>query len=174
MAGVRFRWQVPAWAPGFLVLAVAVLIRVIDPSFVEVWRLSGFYAAPRLLPRAGAGNWGAIAAVPTVLVVAPNREAAPSGPRRITTPVRELGGDPRPFLVKYASLIRTVPEIAHRGRGEGSVGIEPDVDGILRRIPLVIAAEGRLVPAFAATVAARADNQSSLAIRTGDRGVEQV
>ncbi len=256
MAGVRFRWQVPAWAPGFLVLAVAVLIRVIDPSFVEVWRLSGFDAAQRLWPRAEAdngvvivaideaslaakGQWPwprtlvaelvqriaaggpsvlgidilfaepdrfspprlaemvpglspevaealaslpgsderlgeAIAAVPTVLVVAPNREAAPAGPHRITTPVRELGGDPRPFLVKYASLIRTVPEIAHRARGEGSVGIEPDVDGILRRIPLVIAAEGRLVPAFAATVAARADNQSSLAIRTGDRGVEQV
>src|SRR5438552_14853790 len=63
MAGVRFRWQVPAWAPGFLVLAVAVLIRVIDPSFVEVWRLSGFDAAQRLWPRAEADNGVVIVAI---------------------------------------------------------------------------------------------------------------
>jgi adenylate cyclase len=256
MAGLRLRWRVPGWTPGLVVLAFAVLLRIVDPGFVEAWRLSGFDAAQRLWPRveadngvvivaideeslAAKGQWPwprtlvaelvrriatggpsvlgidilfaepdrfspprlaetvpglspegmaalarlpesdgqlgeAVAGVPTVLVVAPSREVAQPVPHRIATPVREQLSDPRPFLVKYGSLIRSVPEIARSARGEGSVGIEPDLDGILRRIPLVIVAEGRLVPAFAAAAVARADSQSSIAIRTGNRGVEQV
>ena len=255
MAKWLLRWRMPGW-PGAAVLAVAVLFRVIDPSFIAEWRLSGFDLAQRLWPRieadngvvivaideaslAARGQWPwprtlvaelvrriaagkpsvlgvdilfaesdrfspprlaetvpglpsevtsaltrlpgsdaqlgeAIAAVPTVLVVAPERGAPPAGVHRITTPVREQGNDPRPFLVKYASLIRTVPEIERSARGEGSVGIELDLDGILRRVPLVIVAEGRLVPSFATAVVARADNKPSAAIRTGNNGVEQV
>jgi adenylate cyclase len=256
MAGWLLRWQVPGWVPGLAVLAVAVLVRVIDPSFIAEWRLSGFDLAQRLWPRieadngviivaideaslAAKGQWPwprtlvaelvhriaagrpsvlgidilfaepdrfspprlaetvpglppevsttlaalpgsdaqlgeAIAGVPTVLVVAPNRDAVPAGPHRITSPVREQAGDPRPFLVKYASLIRSVPVIERTARSEGSVGIEPDLDGILRRVPLVVVAEGRLVPAFAVAVVARAEDTPSLAIRTGNHGVEQV
>src|SRR5258708_38711481 len=63
MQGVRLRWQVPGWASGFVVLAVAVLLRVIDPSFVEQWRLSGFDAAQRLWPRIEADNGVVIVAI---------------------------------------------------------------------------------------------------------------
>jgi adenylate cyclase len=246
----------PSWLPGFLVLAIAVLMRVIDPGFVEEWRLSGFDTAQRLWPRieadngvvivaiddeslAAKGQWPwprtlvaelvrriaagkpsvlgldilfaepdrfspprlaetvpglspevtailaglpgsdeqlgeAIATVPTVLVAAPNREAAPAGPQRITTPVREQVSDPRPFLVRYASMVRTVPEIAHGAISEGSVSAEPDLDGILRRVPLVVAVGGRLIPAFAAAVVALSNHQRSLVIRTGSQGVEHV
>src|SRR5882762_9613697 len=63
MQGVRLRWQVPGWALGFGVLAVAVLLRVIDPSFVQEWRLSGFDAAQRLWPRIEADNGAVIVAI---------------------------------------------------------------------------------------------------------------
>jgi adenylate cyclase len=256
VASVQFRWLLPNWLPGFIVLAIALLLRVIDPSFVEEFRLAGFDAAQRLWPRVEAGNgvaivaideeslatkgqwpWPralvaelvrriaagnpsvlgidilfaepdrfspprlaetvaglspevtaslaglpgsdeqlgrAIAAIPTVLVAATNREAAPPGPQRIVTPVRDQGGDPRPFLIRYASLIRAVPEIARHAVGEGSVGIEPDPDGILRRVPLVVTVGGRLIPAFAAAVAALAEHQRSVVIHTGNQGVENV
>src|SRR5213078_1630325 len=63
MAGLRFRWQMPGWAPGSLVLAVAVLLRVLDPSFVEEWRLSGFDAWQRLWPKVEAENGVVIVAI---------------------------------------------------------------------------------------------------------------
>ena len=255
----RFVWSVPAWGLALLVLAIAVAIRVADPSFVEGPRLHGFDAAQRLWPRAEAedgrvqivaidegslaakGQWPwprtlladlvrriaagrpavlgidisfpepdryspqriskglpgmppevtaelasqpdsdavlgeAIATVPTVFVADPTREELPqpSGPQLITTPVREQGSDPRPFLLKYTSLIRTLPVIARRERGEGAVAIKPDFDGVLRRVPLVILAEDRLVPALAVAVVGVAQRQSSTMIATGAHGVERV
>lgn len=259
MARLRFRWRVPAWGLALLVLAIAIFIRIIDPSFVEGPRLHGFDAAQRLWPRAvsenglvqivaidegslaAKGQWPwprtllaelvrriaagrpavlgidisltepdryspervaenllslppdvttalanlpdsdavlgeAVATVPTVFVADPTMEQLPhpEGPQLITTPVREQGRDPRPFLLRYSSLIRTLPVIARRERGEGAVAIRPDIDGVLRRIPLVVLADDRLVPAFAVAVVGVAQRQSSTVIDTGAHGVNHV
>jgi adenylate cyclase len=118
----------------------------------------------------------AIGTVPTVLVADPTTERLPRpvGPQLITTSVREQGNDPRPFLFKYATLIRTLPVIARRERGEGTGAIKPDLDGVLRRIPLVVLAEDRLVPAFSIVAVGVAQRQSSAVIATGAQGVEHV
>src|SRR6266536_1085033 len=63
MAGWRLRWQMPGWVPGFLVLAFAVLLRLVDPSFVTEWRLSGFDLAQRLWPQSEADNGVQIVAI---------------------------------------------------------------------------------------------------------------
>lgn len=257
MATGRIRWRIPTrWGLALLVLAIGVSVRLIDPTFIEEWRLGGFDEAQRLWPRsdtengvlivavdeeslAAKGQWpwprtlvadlvrriaagrpsvlgidilfaepdrfsppriakdlpglppelrsalailpssdaglgDAVGAVPTVLVAAPSDEAVAPGPQRVTIPVREQGNDARPFLFKYPSLIRNQPQIAQNAKGEGAVGIEPGRDGILRRIPLVISAEGRLVPAFATALAALADHQPLVAVQTDAHGIERV
>ena len=133
-------------------------------------------AALASLPDSDAILGEAIATVPTVFVADPTREKLPhpAGPQLITAPVREQGSDPRPFLFKYTSLIRTLPVIARRERGEGAVAIKPDIDGVLRRIPLVVLAEDRLVPALAVAVVGVAQRQASTMIATAAHGVEDV
>jgi adenylate cyclase len=128
------------------------------------------------LPESDALLGEAIGTVPTVLVAAPTTEKVPppAGPQHIATSVREQGSDPRPFLFKYASLIRTLPAIARRERGEGATNFKPDLDGVVRRLPLVVVAEDRLVPAFAVAVVGVAQRQASAVIATGARGVEHV
>ena len=118
----------------------------------------------------------AIALVPTVLVADPSTEPMPepAGSQQVVSPVRQQGADPMPFLSEHVSLIRTMPEIARAEAGEGSSAIEPDLDGILRRIPLIAAAEGRLLPGFAAQIVAVAHRRPSLVVETGERGVEHV
>jgi serine phosphatase RsbU (regulator of sigma subunit) len=118
----------------------------------------------------------AIAAVPTVLITAPTRETM-GGPARaqpIATPVREQGADPRPFLLRYGAAIRSQPEIARAALGDGSAAVGPDADGVVRRVPLVVVAEGQLVPAFATTIIGVAHQRPSVVVRTGARGVEHV
>src|SRR5579862_2183458 len=51
------------WGLALLVLAIAVSIRLIDPSVFEEWRLSGFDAAQRLWPRPDAENGVLIVAI---------------------------------------------------------------------------------------------------------------
>ena len=132
-------------------------------------------AGLRRLPPSEAALADAIAAVPTVLVSDPSREAMPpaAGPQPVIAPVRQIGQDPRPFLVNYPSLINSQPRIVGAAAAIGSAAGDPDIDGILRRIPLAVVAEGRLVPGFAAEVSAVADRRPSLVIRSG-RGVAQV
>src|SRR5579863_10072567 len=133
-------------------------------------------AALASLPEGDGVLGEAIGTIPTVLVAYPSRQAIPrpAGPQLITTSVREQGSNPRPFLFEYASLIRTLPAIARRARGEGAVAVNFDLDGVLRRVPLVVLAEGRLVPAFAVAVVGVAQRQSSALIATGAQGVEHV
>jgi adenylate cyclase len=248
----------PGWYLGLLVLAIAVSIRVADPSFVEGPRLHGFDMAQRLWPRteaddlvdivaidekslAAKGQWPwprtliaelvhriaagrpdalgidilltepdryspqriseslpgmppevttalaglpesdallgeAFGTVPTVLVAdpIPQEVPRPAGPQLLTTAVSQLGNDPRPFLFNYASLIRTLPAIGLHARGEGAVGFRPDLDGVLRRLPLVVVAEDRLVPAFAVAVVGVAQRRQFSVIATGEHGVEHV
>jgi CHASE2 domain-containing sensor protein len=133
-------------------------------------------AALDSLPDGDALLGEAIGTVPTVLVADPTDEKVPrpTGVVLIPTPVREQGNDPRPFLLRYASLIRPLPAIARRERGEGATSFEFDLDGIARRLPLVVVAEDRLVPAFAVAVVGVAQRQASAVIATGAHGVEHV
>ena len=60
----------------------------------------------------------AIAAVPTVLSLAPSHEevAQDSGLLR-PAPIREAGDDPTPFLKSYKSLVQSQPDLQRRGVG---------------------------------------------------------
>jgi adenylate cyclase len=128
------------------------------------------------LPESDALLGETIGTVPTVLVAYPSRQELPrsAGPQPLKTYVREQGNDPRRFLFKYASLIRSLPAIAQHARGEGAAAVKPDIDGVVRRVPLVVLAEGRLVPALAVASLGIAQRQSSTLITAGAQGVERV
>ncbi len=86
---------------------------------------------------------------PTVLGVATSPEAVPagSGPSPVTL-VRQSGADPRPFLSPYRRLLRSLPELTAAEIGRGEIVVDPDPDGILRRLPLFIEAGGNVVPSL--------------------------
>jgi CHASE2 domain-containing sensor protein len=133
-------------------------------------------AALARLPANDALLGAAIATVPTVLVTNPFQQVIPrpAGPQLFTTPVRDQGSDPRPFLFKYPTLIQNRPEITRGAVAEGVGAVVPDRGGIVRRLPLAVLAEGRLVPGFAAEVVAVARKQPSVVVTTGAHGVERV
>jgi adenylate cyclase len=112
--------------------------------------------------------------LPTVLAVSAGEPAVRGKhfPARLTI-IRESGRDPRPFLLPYPPPVRSLPEIARFERGRGSDICAPDPDGIVRRIPLVVMAEGSLLPALALEmlrVAAGAGSVGIVTARTGVRG----
>jgi adenylate cyclase len=114
----------------------------------------------------------ALRKVPTVLAVGVSDEALPGGAPSRVTMILESGINPRPFLFTHPELLRSLPEITAAERGQGSVDMEPDRDGVTRRVPLFIFAEGHLVPDLALEMLRVALGGGALGIVTGNEGVE--
>jgi serine phosphatase RsbU (regulator of sigma subunit)/CHASE2 domain-containing sensor protein len=110
--------------------------------------------------------------VPTVLAVGATEQASRrKRPLSRLTIVREAGGDPRPFLSSYPPPVRSMPELTAAERGRGSdIGL-PDPDGIVRRIPLFVIAEGNLMPALSLEMLRVASGAGSIGIVTSRSGI---
>lgn len=82
-----------------------------------------------------------------------------------------LGGDPAPFLPTFASSVANLPELQRAAAGQGAMTFIPDVDGIVRQVPLVLNLDGRLVPSLTAEALRLAAGVSHYTVRSaGDSG----
>ncbi len=63
-----------------------------------------------------------------------------------------LGGDAAPFLFKYESMLGNVPEIEAAASGHGFFSVAPEIDGVVRRVPLVAMVGEEKLPRPALTV----------------------
>jgi adenylate cyclase len=86
-------------------------------------------------------------------------------------PLARLGTDPLPYLRRYPGVIRAIPELEEAAAGLGMVTIEPEADGIIRRVPLVLAIGKELFPALSFEML-RVATGESVAVRTGRYGIE--
>ncbi len=111
--------------------------------------------------------------VPAVLGIGASDEAEPAahGPSHVII-VRESGVNPRPFLIAYPYLLRSVPELTAVARGQGSVLDNPDPDGITRRLPLFVVSHSQLVPALTLEMLRVALGAGTLGILTAKDGVQ--
>ena len=98
------------------------------------------------------------------------------------TPIFEIGSDPRSGLPRYRSVTWPLPEHVAAARGVGLVSSLSEPDGVLRRIPVVLAVNSALTPGFAVEVLRVAANAGRISLSSdllgsrtleiGDRHVE--
>jgi len=84
------------------------------------------------------------------------------------------GPDPAPFLVKFAGLLRNVPPIEQAAAGRGLFSINPERDGIVRRVPVVMMAQDVLVPSLSVEILRVAARSGAILVRTDEAGVKSV
>lgn len=107
----------------------------------------------------------ALAKVPTVLGLALTDPAEPSAPL--------ANGDPIAGLPRYRGVVQSVPEVTKAAQAFGSITVEPDIDGVLRRLALVARYHDTLVPGLAAAVLAVWNETPALPrVRTRPGGIE--
>jgi adenylate cyclase len=80
------------------------------------------------------------------------------------------GPDAAPFLVTFPALMRNVPVLEEAAAGRGMFTIRPERDGIVRRVPLVMVAEGRMVPALSLEMLRVATRSDTILLRTDPSG----
>ena len=115
----------------------------------------------------------AMAGVRTVLALAPTHEVvAPDSDPLRPAPIRQAGGDPMPFLKSYKSLVQSLPDLRAAAVAAGSIGVEPDADGVVRRLALAVTDQHTIVPNFALEVLRVAGGERAVVIDTGALGIE--
>ena len=89
-------------------------------------------------------------------------------------PLAAIGGDPKPNLVWYPGLLQNLPELEAAAKGRGLITIRPDRDGIVRRVPTVTQAQGRIIPSLSVEVLRVATGGGPLLIRSDGAGITGI
>jgi adenylate cyclase len=88
--------------------------------------------------------------------------------------VASLGADPKPFLLKFPGLLRNVPAIDEAAAGRGLFTIRAERDGIVRRAPLVMQAQGATRSSLSLELLRVAAGVSTILIKTDEGGIVNV
>ena len=59
-----------------------------------------------------------------------------------------LGEDPHRFMFEFAGLLRNMPVLETAAAGRGMLTINPERDGIVRRVPVMMQAQGATMPSL--------------------------
>ena len=89
------------------------------------------------------------------------------------SPVQVVGQAPEGRIVSYPGLINSVPAIAELAAGVGIVNTFPEIDGVVRRMPLVIIAGDNVHPALSLE-ALRVAANDKIQVKIGGQGVEAL
>jgi len=116
----------------------------------------------------------AMRAIPTVIELAPGdgNPAASSEKLRLAQ-ILQIGGDPRPYLKNFNTLLRSRSELETAAQGAGVDIVGPDGDGITRRLALAVSYQGEIVPSFALEVL-RVGGAEPVVINTQNFGIEDI
>ena len=89
-------------------------------------------------------------------------------------PLAAIGGDPKPNLIWYPGLLQNLPELEAAAKGRGLITIRPDRDGIVRRVPAVTRAQGRIIPSLPVEILRIASGGGPLLIRSDEAGITGI
>lgn len=97
-----------------------------------------------------------------------------SNSQRPTTGVAALGGDPAPFLFTFPGLLQNVPILESAAAGRGLFSIRTERDGIVRRVPMVMMAQGNMMPSLSFEMLRVATGARAILIRMDEAGIKGV
>ncbi len=108
---------------------------------------------------------------PTVLASAASTQVTGTNPHVGTA---QIGGDPTPWLYKYPGILPTVSILESKAKGLGLVTATPEIDGVTRRVPLVVSVQSKLYPSFALELLRVGTGDISYQIKTEEQGLAWV
>ena len=85
-----------------------------------------------------------------------------------------LGEDPEPFLFQFPGLLRNVRVIEEAAAGRGLFTIKPERDGIVRRVPMIMRAQGATMPSLSFEMLRVVSGSGTILIKTDKAGVLSI
>jgi adenylate cyclase len=85
-----------------------------------------------------------------------------------------LGEEAEPFLIAFPGLLRNVPVLEKSAAGRGLFTIKPERDGFIRRVPMLLRAQGATMPSLALEMLRIVTATPTIVIRTDKDGIHSV
>jgi adenylate cyclase len=85
-----------------------------------------------------------------------------------------LGEDPAPFMYKFRGLLRNTRVLEEAAAGRGLFTIVPERDGIVRRVPMLMKAQGVTMPSLSFEMLRVVSGSGTILIKTDKAGILSV
>ena len=85
-----------------------------------------------------------------------------------------IGAEWQDRIVQYPGLIANVPQLENMATGIGIVSTLPEVDGVNRRVPLIVSVDGNLYPSLSLETLRVAAGDSTFQVKLNEYGVEKM
>ncbi len=85
-----------------------------------------------------------------------------------------IGAEYSDLIVQYPGLIANIRSLEASAVGVGIVNTLPEVDGVNRRLPMVVAVDGKLYPSLAMETLRVAAGDSTFQVKLSELGVEKM
>lgn len=85
-----------------------------------------------------------------------------------------LGEDPQRFMYEFPGLLRNTPVLESAARGRGMLTINPERDGIVRRVPMLMKAQGVTMPSLSFEMLRVVTGTDTIFIKTDQAGIKSI
>ena len=85
-----------------------------------------------------------------------------------------LGEDPLPLLFDFPGLLRNVPVLEASAAGRGLITIKSERDGIVRRVPMLMIAQGETMPSLTFEILRVITSTPTILIKSEKAGIKSV
>ncbi|MBR0873691.1 adenylate/guanylate cyclase domain-containing protein [Bradyrhizobium tropiciagri] len=91
-----------------------------------------------------------------------------------TTGFATLGKEAEPFLYQFPGLLRNVPVLERAAAGRGLFNIRTERDGLIRRVPMLMLAQGKLMPSLSLELLRVVSTTPTVLIKTDEAGIKSI
>src|SRR3981081_1157643 len=85
-----------------------------------------------------------------------------------------LGEDPQRFMFNFPGLLRNTPVLEKAAGGRGLLTINPEADGIVRRVPIIHQAQGTTMPSLSFEILRVVTGTDTIFIKSGVEGIKSI
>jgi adenylate cyclase len=90
------------------------------------------------------------------------------------TGVAMLGEDPQPFMFDFPGLLRNVGILEEAAAGRGLFTIKTERDGIVRRVPMMLLAQGVMMPSLSFEILRVVTGTTTILVKSEKAGIKSV
>ena len=90
------------------------------------------------------------------------------------TGIATLGEEPQRFMVEFPGLLRNVPLLEESAAGRGLFSIKSERDGIVRRVPMLMQAQGLTLPSLSFEILRVVTSTRTILVKSEKSGLKSV